>query len=106
MIANSALPNTGHHYIGLASHRAPYIVHTNREFSVKQSVTLLMVMIEKWLTAVSFMQTTQVHLQCYLHYPLLLALSVPVAHRESNYIAAFVSPAVASRSQVVSWSST
>ena len=59
-------------------------------------VTLLVVMIEKWLTAVSCMQTTQVELQCYVYYPLLLALSVPVMWSVSNFMTAFVSPSLQS----------
>ena len=51
-------------------------------------VTLLVVMIEKWLTAVFCMQTTQVQLN-YLYYPLLLALFVPIMQRVSDFIAAF-----------------
>ena len=66
------------------------------------SVTLLVVMIEKWLTAVFCMQTTQVQLKYYLYYPLLLALSVAITQRVSDFLAAFVSPPL----QAVSWSST
>ena len=51
------------------------------------SVTLLVVMIEKWLTTVFFKQTTQVQLKCYLYHPLLLALSVPITWRVSDFIA-------------------